>query len=66
MKGANFTSTSEMKRYRIPHELAEKLEGVTSRGYKNMTQFVIIALTEKLERLEKLEREESAAAKKDK
>ena len=44
-QGANYTATTDMKRFRLPHSLITELE-----QQPNMTAFVIAAIEEKLKR----------------
>lgn len=44
-QGANYTATTDMKRFRLPHSLITELE-----QQPNMTAFVIAAIEEKLRR----------------
>lgn len=44
-QGANYTATTDMKRFRLPHSLITELE-----KQPNMTAFVIAAIREKLAR----------------
>ena len=44
-QGANYTATTDMKRFRLPHSLITELE-----QQPNMTAFVISAIEEKLKR----------------
>lgn len=44
-QGANYTATTDMKRFRLPHSLITELE-----RQPNMTRFVVAAIEEKLKR----------------